>query len=362
MSKQRLSEVDGLRGVAALTVMIGHWGEIVQRQNVPVDWKETIQTFFLDDWSFGRVGIVAFFCISGFVVPFSFRGERPMLSFPISRFFRLYPAYWMSILVAAILFPLVGRGAVPLDVILPNLTMLHKVFGIPSVLSVYWTLTIELVFYGICYAMFWAHLLHSVRANFAAMLAFLAVALAAGAYRWFNVASDLPVGIPTYLAAMHFGTIARLRMRDTAAVSSGVYGWALALLIGGVLAANTLAYLHATNEVVGWKAANLGYVAGVVLFLGCIHRQWFRGGPLPFLGLISYSMYLFHMAVVAMLDPFWSIFPDTRVAALVFTPLYIAVTIGIAVVVHRFVEKPSIGFGRRIETIVVQRRPMPRST
>ena len=54
-------------------------------------------------------------------------------------------------------------------------------------------------------------------------------------------------------------------------------------------------------------------------------------------------------------------FPDTRVAAMVFTPLYIAVTIGIAVVVHRFVEKPSIGVGRRIENAVVQRRPLPRS-
>lgn len=350
MARGRLAEIDGLRGLAALSVMLGHWAEFIAKQNAPQHWVRAIDFAFLDYFSFGRLGVVAFFCVSGFVVPFSFRGARPLLSFPISRMFRLYPAYWASILAVVIVFPLTGGETFGLTRTLVNFTMIQRITPYGSVLAVYWTLFIELLFYAVCFAMFAAGLLRGFRANFAAMMFFLLVAVAGGAYRFIHPTSDLPIGVPTYLAAMHFGTIARLRVLDDETVSRRGVGLALATLMAGVLTANTLAYLYAHNELVGVVAANLGYIAGVALFLAAISLGWFAGPRLAFLGLVSYSAYLFHMLTIQFLWALWPAAWSWELTVLMLTPIYLAVTIAIAALVHRFVEKPAISIGRSLDT------------
>ena len=60
---------------------------------------------FLDLFNAGRFGVALFFLISGFVIPFSFKEPRPLLRFALSRFFRLYPAYWLSLMLALLIFP-----------------------------------------------------------------------------------------------------------------------------------------------------------------------------------------------------------------------------------------------------------------
>lgn len=356
MSKQRMEEIDGLRGLAALSVMLGHWGEEVKKHAPPVDWEHLLQGLFLDYWSFGRLAIVAFFCISGFVVPFSFRGERPMVSFPISRMARLYPAYWVSVLLATLvfaMFPVVGVAERSTRMVLANLTMVQFALREPTILGVYWTLWIELVFYAICYAMFGARLLHNARANFAMMCLFLGIALIGGFIRWNDPANEFPIGIPTYLAAMHFGTIARLRMLDPNRDRNRIYPTALAVLLIGVLTANTSAYLHAQNELIGWVGSNTAYLAGVGLFLGCIHFRWFRAPWIVFSGLISYSLYLFHMIFIKALGAIWPTDANWFGTTALYTTIYFALTIAVAIVVQRFVERPSIGIGRRIENAVL---------
>lgn len=353
--RARLSEIDGLRGVAALSVMLGHWGEAIQERGAPIEWFNGIQALFLDYWSFGRLGIVAFFCVSGFVVPFSFRGPKPMVAFPISRAFRLYPAYWVSIFLAAAVLPITNGIVFSPQTIAANMTMIQRILFVPQVLSVYWTLFIELIFYSVCYVMFGLRLLHSARANFVMMCFFLAIAVAGGCYRFVHPESDIPIGLPTYLAAMHFGTLARLRTLEHSEMPRGFYPLALTLLIGAVLTANTAAYLYAQNELVGWVAANLGYMAGLGLFLLTIHRRWFRGAIAAYFGLISYSLYLLHMIIVALLIWLWPFPSNWQLSAAICTALYFPLTIGLAALVQRFVEKPAIKAGRFLENKVVAR-------
>jgi peptidoglycan/LPS O-acetylase OafA/YrhL len=352
MATKRLSEIDGLRGIAALSVMCGHWGEAIKKQGAPLEWSHALQSIFLDYFSFGRLGIVAFFCVSGFVVPFSFRGPHPMIAFPLSRMFRLYPAYWASIALAIVIFPFIGVTHLTMLQILANLTMVSFALHQPSVLGVYWTLFIELVFYAICYAMFGLKHLYSPRANFGMMCLFLSIALSGGVYRWINPISDFPIGIPTYLAAMHFGTLARLRTLEQNRTAATLYPIALLLLVVGVTAANTLAYFYAKNELVGWVAADIAYLVGLSLFLLCIHFKWFVGRVRAYLGRVSYSMYLFHMIMIDVFVFSWKFMPNWYLAVIIYTPLYFATTILIANFVYLYVERPAISWGRRLDAAI----------
>ena len=141
-SGKRLDHVHGLRGIAALMVVVQHAFEMARLGG------SDLFAFSLSHVNFGRFGVVLFFLISGLVVPFSFRGDRPIRSFAISRFFRLYPAYWASI--AVFLAIAIWQGApIPGETIAANLTMLQTLWGQPNIGNAYWTLLYEMIFYGV---------------------------------------------------------------------------------------------------------------------------------------------------------------------------------------------------------------------
>jgi peptidoglycan/LPS O-acetylase OafA/YrhL len=344
-ARQRLDHIDGLRGIAAMAVLVGHWGEYVGHVAPWEPLSDALLAAFRHWFSAGRLGIVAFFCISGFVIPFSFSGANPMGKFMISRFFRLYPAYWISLLVALIVVPLFSSVAFESWHIAANFTMAQTALGAPDVLGVYWTLFIELIFYGICLLAFAGRMLHSTRFNLAMIGLFLTAALVMAGYRWVHPESGLPVGLPTYLAAMHFGTIARICILDREPFACRIF-WPTALaLAAAVTAANTLAYLHARNELVGWIAANTGYLAGLGLFLLCALRRWFGGPVLAWFGLISYSLYLFHPIFLHVFVGLWPSMP-WPVSLVVLTPLLFLGSIAAAAIVQRWIEAPAVGIGR----------------
>ncbi|PHY05837.1 MAG: hypothetical protein CK528_11895 [Alcaligenaceae bacterium] len=88
----------------------------------------------------GRIGVILFFAISGFVIPSSLRAVGNQTAsdllrvFFIRRVFRLYPAYWVSV-VAAALLGLFLMTPFSLQTMLLNLTMIQSVFGTPDVLG-----------------------------------------------------------------------------------------------------------------------------------------------------------------------------------------------------------------------------------
>ena len=49
---------------------------------------------------FGQFGVVLFFLCSGFIIPASLERHGSLQGFWISRFFRLYPIYWVATLAA----------------------------------------------------------------------------------------------------------------------------------------------------------------------------------------------------------------------------------------------------------------------
>jgi peptidoglycan/LPS O-acetylase OafA/YrhL len=144
-SPERYPELDYLRGVACLLVVVFHFLSRGPKAN----WTGGASFPLLESVAhFGFFGVHLFFMISGFVIYKSAVG-RTVKQFAIARFWRLYPAYWIAILVTT-LFILVFNAkvfAVSLPHFLLNFTMLQEFVRAESVDGAYWSLEVELIFY-----------------------------------------------------------------------------------------------------------------------------------------------------------------------------------------------------------------------
>ena len=152
-SKNRLLELDALRGIAALFVVLFHFSD-----GIP-----SINNFF----KFGVTGVNLFFIISGFVIFLTLNNTSSWQDFVFSRFSRLYPTYWTCISITAILTIInayVTHKAVwftGLDFI-GNITMFQHFFNIPDLDGPYWTLIIEMLFYMCMLVLFYTKTLNKI--------------------------------------------------------------------------------------------------------------------------------------------------------------------------------------------------------
>lgn len=135
---RRIEEIDSLRGIAAISVMIYHYTAFIQ--------QNYIQDFFL--FNLGFYGVHLFFIISGFVIFMTVKDKDSIKSFMINRFSRLFPTYIIAVsLTFFILVLFKDNYTVGYLNYLVNLTMLQEFIGISHIDGVYWTLTKELIFY-----------------------------------------------------------------------------------------------------------------------------------------------------------------------------------------------------------------------
>ncbi len=138
----RLIELDSLRGIAILTVIFFHY---LYRYHQIYGHSFEVSNLF----RFTSYGVHLFFVISGFVIYWTISRCHTPIDFLWSRFSRLYPVYWVSLLLtyATIhIFELSGRDQ-DLTTLIANFFMIHEFFGFSHVDGVYWSLSIELAFY-----------------------------------------------------------------------------------------------------------------------------------------------------------------------------------------------------------------------
>ncbi len=151
---QRFHELDAFRGIAAVWVMLFHFGLRYQNADMPYveqvpQVRDLARAVFAWLPDFGVMPVAWFFIISGFVMTWTLERCRTWRDFAASRAARLYPVYWAAVTVivaAEVLQPLPGQG-VGLAKYLANLTMIQGIFGVGHVSGVFWSLTVELIFY-----------------------------------------------------------------------------------------------------------------------------------------------------------------------------------------------------------------------
>jgi peptidoglycan/LPS O-acetylase OafA/YrhL len=151
----RLDILDISRFFAAISVVLYHYMYRGWRSENLSDLNFLNYDGFL---KYGYLGVQFFFMVSGFVVYMSAENRKPS-EFVASRIARLYPSYWVAIIITALFIYTLDDGRFHISIVhaLANLTMISKLAGIPFVDGVYWTLIYELVFY------FWIFIMLSAK-------------------------------------------------------------------------------------------------------------------------------------------------------------------------------------------------------
>ncbi|GAA0704071.1 acyltransferase [Dokdonella soli] len=358
---RRLRHIDALRAIAALLVLWRHVADIYVHADpsgmAGGRWLRAIA----DSVDVGRIGVIVFFLISGFVIPFSMHAGRPAAvgSFVIKRFFRIYPAYWLSIPLGALTgFWIWGNEFSARDFAI-NLTLLQNVLGARPAEGLYWTLLAEWTFYALCVVLLLTNSLANMRRVCALAIGLgLAHALAEVTRSLGMPLLDAKVSLACfYLSIMLCGTLYRTCVVDGAARRAPWLRASVYALFAGYLAILPAAGLLMTGaERDAWIPCALG----MAVFIG--GTSWLRVSTrlTDWLGRISYSIYLFHPVVFMALwwwllqQPATSWWRTQHLGVYLFVNA--ALTIVVAACVYRFVEKPSIACGHRIASRWAQYR------
>lgn len=329
----RFRLLDGLRFVAALSVVIHHF--TARRNNA---WGTPVHDLFPalgDVTAYGALGVEFFFIISGFVILMTAWGKS-IPSYVASRVARLYPAYWVAVAATATLLTFIwpGQKSLKFGEILLNFTMLQGAVGAPNVDGVYWTLFTELRFYIIIGVFMLIGLtVHRVMA-FCALWPIVANLAQLADNRAFN-AFLLPDQAALFAGGMMIYVI---------------YRHGHSLLAWMILGADALLAAHATVEAIlpstsELTSRNLSSGVCTLIVLGCFalvamasltRMRELRWRWLTTAGALTYPLYLLH--------EYWGWWFISRFAADFGKYIVLASAVVFALVlawlVNRFVERP----------------------
>lgn len=349
-SSGRYAFIDSLRGIAALMVIYLHMaGHLRVHELIGNGIEDWLLWFFKYVIDLGKVGVVVFFAVSGFVIPFTLtKGNKaPLRRFLISRFFRLYPAYWLSVALGTVGVWLLADKAPGFATYLVNLTMLQQFVGVTNILGLYWTLQIELVFYALCVGLFLMGWLGNRRKNFYIALLMLAIALALAAAR-LTLNMKLPVALFLALGFMFWGCVWRDWVIDGVKEARK-----LGLIwLGAFVVLMPVISLMAYNMDMGfdetWYRYLLSYYVAATILVACTTKFRLEGAVFSWLGRISYSVYLFHSIIISLVSIYVMPVFGKTIPAHGYIVLVVALTLVACHAIYTWIEVPCIKIGREL--------------
>jgi peptidoglycan/LPS O-acetylase OafA/YrhL len=352
-----LAALDAVRALAAIGVVLAHVAAVFAFRGTSLRWA-----------AIGDAGVLVFFVLSGYLIASSvLRPARfGVRGYMIRRALRILPLYYASMLVALLLIdptPLLsgpGRADVATHIVL-----LHGLSrGMRySIAGIWWTLTVEWLFY--------------------LFIAIVAVAFRRSPQGWLIAAGMILLGVVWRLAVFETSTSAAdsaylvqqlpgaadlfgIGMLTALVARTGAVPrlWrhaalrrALLVLSAGLVAGAMYAYYDRKPGywqdgamVVLWP---LVLAVGVAGLLVCLTRATSRAHAatrwtgLAYLGVISFGIYLFHPFVIEAFERTW--FANGRtVSALPFILVALAATVLVSMMFHYMLERPAMRWGRRL--------------
>lgn len=349
--------LDSMRGLAIVMVFVFHLLESFFRGNpsfdlqghleYPASYPDYAPYFFTIH---PRFGIHLFFVISGYIIHALYSKYHFDIhvakKFVWKRFIRMAPAYYVSIIIALMGLYVVGRihNIDFIDVLLHTL-FIHNYFDKYSytIQAVYWTMGVEFQFY-VLYA-FLRFVLKEKFNVFYLLIIFLVLSFA---FRIYNYRPEL-----AYLQTWTFMDVTIIRFAE----------WLLGALLFeyrekifalpyklwmGLLLVFVASYME---HFAFFSLVFLDFVAslGMILILAEILNRELEWKSLKFVGLISYSVYLYHFMCYSMIDQLGLyIFDYPRTAyswvRLIMFIVSIPITLIFSYLAYKLVEEPAVKF------------------
>jgi peptidoglycan/LPS O-acetylase OafA/YrhL len=270
--------------------------------------------------------------ISGFVILMTAAGGS-LRRFVISRFVRLYPAFWACCTITFAAIAMIGapRYSASVSQYLINMTMLSGFVGVPSIDGAYWSLFVEIQFYGLVVALLLIRRIHQAEVFLACWLA-AAIAL-----------EIFPVGKLRFLLIVDYAAFFIAGAAFFQIWSQGLSPRRVAL----VALSWSLAIFQSIRGLPDFEkhfneSISAYVVAGIITayFLAMLLVSLKRTGPLGrnrwiLAGALTYPLYLLHQTIGFMI--FNAAYPAINQHLLFWGT--ISLTLGAAFAVHHLVEK-----------------------
>jgi peptidoglycan/LPS O-acetylase OafA/YrhL len=347
---KHIPALDGIRGIAVLMVMTFHWFQLFQADLGVFGGLRKYAVF-------GQTGVDLFFVLSGFLITRILLAarDRPhyFRDFYMRRSLRIFPLYYGFLLIFYLLLPLFWRppfpsGAAWYVVYLQNV---QATFGARELYGPghFWSLAVEEHFY-----LLWPLLVYLTAPRRLWLVASSAAAVAVGTrmlllrhgYGVFYFTpcrlDGLAAGAGIAWAEFRYGSLGRLRLPAS-----------LVLLIGApitVLLWTRVGGARA-DAVQTWKFLLVAVLYAAAIIIGATSTRAGRllgAGPLPWLGVISYGLYVFHPTIFEMVNRFSIRLPVLNAA------LAWLITIAIAFISYRTYEARFLALKRRFASVAAE--------
>lgn len=336
----RIEFLDAARGIAACLVLIFH----ATLKIVPNDVAQAYVYF-----DPGVVGVMLFFLVSGFVIPFSLERTGSIRNFAISRVFRIYPLYWFVFFVnlSLVFFGIVaGFSLVSGHLFEHGLTHLFflqewlpvRWINLHNLVGGSWTLAIEAVWYVLFALLYWLGAARrTVLVHAGANLVFLFVSLAS-----IGLHMRLPLGKIGFLFTCFVGLY--FYRYASGAISRRAFLVGAFASMANYLIALTVAFYLFSHPTHSFQSVLTSWSLGAAIFAFLFFmRNFLAKGVLPvfsYLGEISYSVYLIQGPVLVAV---WWLLPKESYTVLV---LDVVLVLILARMTFVLVEKRGIRLGK----------------
>lgn len=337
----RYGNIDMVRGIAALMVAFQHASE---RAGV----FGADQHFLVTLFNPGQAGVVAFFLVSGFVIPLSLEKGKSLKRFATSRVLRIYPLYLVTFIAT---YAVMG-GHLDVRTIVAQLAFASAYLHTTNYVGNSWTLSIEAVWY-----LLFAGLFFLGRNRSTWLLVGLFAALIGAGVVLTLIGHRAPMGRIGMLATCGVGLLGYRAVTEGSGRASMVAASVLVVLIGtGLIVGFGVVDYHGKVEFT-LRAVILSWAVGYLLFFGSflLRLPAFVEGVLRKLGEISYSVYLMHtfalMGATALGLTGW-----TYIAAV------IALSLPLAMATYTWIELPAIRLSHRWpkrDPLAIRHEPTP---
>ena len=340
-------QLEALRGIAAMTVLVFHVIASVPVKTTAIDdlgLVGGIFSFLLPALFNGSGAVTLFFVLSGFVLGCNVDAARAITvsgytGFIVRRLFRIIPALWASVLLAMLLNRQI-HGLHYSAYQTFNFLFLQDT----SINGPLWSIQVELLASIIYPFLLYASRSLGLLFNLTLLLVLISFSL-----------GETPFPM-RYVWCFHLGILVPTLGRWLMTMLPRQLHVPLLIIAFVAFAAATqfarVEYLNPKKsiQIEGWAAF---YLIAFVLYSGSsIKNSILDARPARWLGRISYSLYVLHFPIDSMViskfsgyfgSAFTTHYPFVQLLAL---PFVVGISLALADLSYRFVEKPFHGYGR----------------